>query len=51
MATNVKVVKSSCPYCGVGYSFILRAENSRLAGLVPGPDQSVGRGTLCPKGA
>ena len=32
MATNVKEVKSTCPYCGVGCGVILRAENGRLVG-------------------
>jgi assimilatory nitrate reductase catalytic subunit len=36
-ATGVKEVKSTCPYCGVGCGFILRAENGRLVGLRPDP--------------
>lgn len=50
-ATSVKEVKSTCPYCGVGCGFVLRAENGRLVGLRPDPNHPVSRGTLCPKGA
>jgi len=49
--TDVTEVRSTCPYCGVGCGFILRAENGRLVGLRPDPEHPVSRGTLCPKGA
>jgi formate dehydrogenase major subunit len=46
-----RVVKSVCPYCGVGCAQNLYVSNEKLVHVEGDPDSPVNRGRLCPKGA
>jgi len=50
-ATADKVVKSICPYCGVGCAQNLYVKDNKLVHVEGDPDSPVNRGRLCPKGA
>lgn len=41
---------SICPFCGCGCNFYLVAENNRVIGVEPSPNQPVNKGMLCAKG-
>ena len=46
-----KVVKSTCPYCGVGCGINIRVgENERIIGIDDDPDNLSSKGMLCVKG-
>jgi formate dehydrogenase major subunit len=45
------VVKSICPYCGVGCGQRIYVENERITNIEGDPDSPISAGCLCPKGA
>lgn len=47
----MKLVKSVCPYCGVGCSFFLKVEKGKVVGVQPDKEHPVSKGALCIKGA
>jgi formate dehydrogenase major subunit len=49
--TADKVVKSVCPYCGVGCAQNIYVKDDRIVHIEGDPDSPVNRGRLCPKGA
>ncbi len=46
-----KVVKSICPYCGVGCGQDIYVRDGRIVDIEGDPDSPISRGCLCPKGA
>lgn len=46
-----KVVKSVCPYCGVGCGQDIYVKDGRILDIEGDPDSPISRGCLCPKGA
>jgi len=46
-----EVVKSICPYCGVGCGQRIFVKDGRITQIEGDPDSPVSRGRLCPKGA
>jgi formate dehydrogenase major subunit len=46
-----KVVKSICPYCGVGCGQNVYVSEGKITDIEGDPDSPVSRGRLCPKGA
>jgi formate dehydrogenase major subunit len=51
VATADRVVKSVCPYCGVGCAQNVYVSGDRVVQIEGDPDSPVNRGRLCPKGA
>jgi formate dehydrogenase major subunit len=49
--TADKVVKSICPYCGVGCGQEIFVTDGKITDIEGDPDSPVSRGRLCPKGA
>ncbi|TRZ55365.1 formate dehydrogenase subunit alpha, partial [archaeon] len=47
----MKLVKSVCPYCGVGCSLFLKIDKGKIAGVQPDREHPVSKGELCIKGA
>jgi formate dehydrogenase major subunit len=45
------VVKSICPYCGVGCGQNIYVSAGRITDIEGDPDSPISRGRLCPKGA
>jgi formate dehydrogenase major subunit len=45
------VVKSICPYCGVGCGQRVYVRDGRVTQIEGDPDSPISRGRLCPKGA
>jgi formate dehydrogenase major subunit len=50
-ASADKVVKSICPYCGVGCAQNVYVKDNRVVQIEGDPDSPVSRGRLCPKGS
>ncbi len=50
-ATADKVVKSICPYCGVGCGQNVYVKDGRITDIEGDPDSPISQGCLCPKGA
>ena len=46
-----RVVKSICPYCGVGCGQEIFVKDGKITDIEGDPDSPVSRGRLCPKGA
>ena len=46
-----RVVKSVCPYCGVGCAQNVYVKDEKVVQIEGDPDSPVSRGRLCPKGA
>jgi formate dehydrogenase major subunit len=46
-----RVVKSVCPYCGVGCAQNVYVKDDKVVQIEGDPDSPVSRGRLCPKGA
>jgi len=46
-----KVVKSVCPYCGVGCGQVVYVKDGRITDIEGDPDSPISEGCLCPKGA
>lgn len=49
--TADKVVKSICPYCGVGCGQLVYVQEGKITNIEGDPDSPISEGTLCPKGA
>ena len=49
--TSQNVVKSICPYCGVGCGQNVYVSDGKITDIEGDPDSPVSRGRLCPKGA
>ncbi|HZD02281.1 MAG TPA: hypothetical protein VFA46_19445, partial [Actinomycetes bacterium] len=49
--TADKVVRSVCPYCGVGCGQKVYVKDERVTQIEGDPDSPISRGRLCPKGA
>ncbi len=49
--TADKVVKSICPYCGVGCGQNVYVKGGRITDIEGDPDSPISEGCLCPKGA
>jgi formate dehydrogenase major subunit len=49
--TADKVVKSICPYCGVGCGQNVFVKDGRITDIEGDPDSPISQGCLCPKGA
>lgn len=47
----MKLVKSVCPYCGVGCSLFLKVDKGKVVGVQPDREHPVSKGELCIKGA
>jgi len=50
-ATADRVVKSICPYCGVGCGQNVFVKDEKVVQIEGDPDSPVSRGRLCPKGS
>jgi formate dehydrogenase major subunit len=46
-----RVVKSICPYCGVGCGQRIFVKNDEVTQIEGDPDSPISRGRLCPKGS
>ena len=46
-----RVVRSICPYCGVGCGQLVYLEDGRITDIEGDPDSPISEGCLCPKGA
>ena len=46
-----KVVKSICPYCGVGCGQDVYVRDGKITDIEGDPDSPISQGCLCPKGA
>jgi formate dehydrogenase major subunit len=49
--TADKVVKSVCPYCGVGCGQTVYVRDGKITDIEGDPDSPISEGCLCPKGA
>src|SRR3954468_3558837 len=50
-ATADRVVKSICPYCGVGCAQDVYVKDGKVVQIEGNADSPVSRGRLCPKGS
>ena len=48
---GTQVVRSVCPYCGVGCGQLIFHKDNKLVSIEGDPESPVSRGRLCPKGA
>ena len=48
---DASVVRSICPYCGVGCGQLVYHRDGKLIGIEGDPESPISRGRLCPKGA
>jgi formate dehydrogenase major subunit len=46
-----RVVRSICPYCGVGCGQLVYVKDEKIIEIEGDPDSPISRGCLCPKGA
>jgi formate dehydrogenase major subunit len=46
-----RVVRSICPYCGVGCGQLVYVQNERITNIEGDPDSPISAGCLCPKGS
>jgi formate dehydrogenase major subunit len=46
-----KIVKSVCPYCGVGCGQEVFVQDGKITDIEGDPDSPISQGCLCPKGA
>jgi formate dehydrogenase major subunit len=51
LAEADRVVKSICPYCGVGCAQNVYVRDERVTQIEGDPDSPISRGRLCPKGS
>lgn len=49
--TADRVVKSVCPYCGVGCGQLVYVEQGKITNIEGDPESPISEGCLCPKGA
>ena len=45
------MVRSICPYCGVGCGQLVYVQNDKITDIEGDPDSPISEGCLCPKGA
>ncbi len=50
-ATADRVVRSVCPYCGVGCGQLVYVKDGKITDIEGDPDSPISAGCLCPKGA
>jgi formate dehydrogenase major subunit len=48
---DARVVRSICPYCGVGCGQLVHVRGDRITNIEGDPDSPISEGCLCPKGA
>src|SRR5947208_4753390 len=48
---DAKVVHSVCPYCAVGCSLNVYVKDGRVIDIEGDPNNTINRGTICPKGS
>jgi formate dehydrogenase major subunit len=48
---GAKVVRSICPYCGVGCGQLIFHDGKKLISIEGDPESPISQGNLCPKGA
>ncbi len=46
-----RVVRSICPYCGVGCGQLVYVQDEKITDIEGDPDSPISQGCLCPKGA
>ena len=46
-----RIVRSVCPYCGVGCGQLIYVRDDRITNIEGDPDSPISEGCLCPKGA
>jgi formate dehydrogenase major subunit len=46
-----RIVRSICPYCGVGCGQLVYVQNEQITNIEGDPDSPISEGCLCPKGA
>ena len=46
-----RVVRSICPYCGVGCGQLVYVQDEKITNIEGDPDSPISEGCLCPKGA
>jgi len=46
-----RVVRSICPYCGVGCGQLVYVQNERITNIEGDPESPISAGCLCPKGS
>lgn len=46
-----RVVKSLCPYCGVGCGQVVHVKDEKITNIEGDPDSPISAGCLCPKGS
>ncbi len=46
-----RIVKSVCPYCGVGCGQLIYVKGDKILDIEGDPDSPISEGCLCPKGA
>jgi formate dehydrogenase major subunit len=46
-----RVVRSVCPYCGVGCGQLVYVKDDKISDIEGDPDSPISEGCLCPKGA
>jgi formate dehydrogenase major subunit len=51
ISTADEVVRSICPYCGVGCGQLVYVDGGKITDIEGDPDSPISRGCLCPKGA
>ena len=51
VASNMREIKSTCCYCGVGCGVIIKTENDRIIDVKGDPDHPANYGRLCTKGS
>ena len=49
--TADRVVRSVCPYCGVGCGQLVYVKDDKITDIEGDPDSPISEGCLCPKGA
>jgi formate dehydrogenase major subunit len=49
--TADRVVRSICPYCGVGCGQLVYVKDDKITDIEGDPDSPISEGCLCPKGA
>jgi formate dehydrogenase major subunit len=50
-ASSARVVRSVCPYCGVGCGQLVHVKDEKIIDIEGDPDSPISQGCLCPKGA
>lgn len=49
--SSARVVRSVCPYCGVGCGQLVYHQDGKLLAIEGDPESPISQGTLCPKGS